>query len=85
MATGTQHSGKQSLLDIVRIPQDDNSIITRPYLKSKPNFGNFYIFFFVDLAATDGIVGRENGQENGYGALAGKASGSTKTMWETIK
>ncbi len=45
MATGTLHPGKQSLLGIVRFPQDDNTIITPPYLKSKPNFGNSYTLF----------------------------------------
>ena len=66
--------GQIVLLNTVRTPQDDNSIIRPPCPKSKSNFGNLCII----LAATDGIVCHENGQENDYGLLARKDFGKHK-------
>ena len=80
MVTGTIHLGKQSLLDTVRLPQDDNSIIRSLYPKSKSNFRDFYTF----LAATGGIVGREHSQENDYRAVIRKGFWEHKDPVDTI-
>jgi len=50
MATGTLHPGKQSLLDIVRIPQDDKKHYKVALSKKQVQFWKFLLIFQLHKA-----------------------------------